>query len=119
MPKITIDNQEIECRNGISILQAALEARWDVPHYCYHPDLSVAGVCRMCTVEIEKNPRLQISCNTPVTDGMVVLTNTDKVKAAVKNVLELHLINHPIDCPICDKAGECKLQDFYAQYGLY
>ncbi|NDG27228.1 MAG: NADH dehydrogenase subunit, partial [Proteobacteria bacterium] len=117
--KLTINGKEVEVAPGTTVFNAAAEADIFIPHYCYHPDLSVAGVCRMCMVDIEKNPRLQISCNTPVSEGMVVRTDTEKVKETVKNVLELHLINHPLDCPICDKAGECKLQDFYAQYGLY
>lgn len=119
MVKLTINDRVVEVPAGTSVFSAAAMAGIEIPHYCYHPDLSVAGVCRMCMVEIEKNPRLQISCNTPATDGMVVKTKTDKVKETVKSVLELHLINHPLDCPICDKAGECKLQDFYAGYGLY
>jgi len=117
--KITINGKEIEADSRSSIFQAAAHEGIFVPHYCYHPDLSVAGVCRMCLVEIEKFPKLQVSCNTPVTEGMVIHTNSAKVKDAVKGVLELHLINHPLDCPICDKAGECKLQDFYVDYGLY
>ncbi len=116
---LEINGKRVEVPAGTSVFQAASQAGVFIPHYCYHPDLSVAGVCRMCMVDIEKNPRLQISCNTPVADGMVVKTNTDKVKETVKSVLELHLINHPLDCPICDKAGECKLQDFYRDYGLY
>lgn len=119
MVKLTINDKAVEVPAGTSVFAAAAMAGIEIPHYCYHPDLSVAGVCRMCMVEIEKNPRLQISCNTPATEGMVVKTKTDKVKETVKNVLELHLINHPLDCPICDKAGECKLQDFYSGYGLY
>ncbi len=116
---LTIDDKKVEVPANYSVFQAAADAKIFIPHYCYHPDLSVAGVCRMCMVDIEKNPRLQISCNTPVAEGMVVRTQTDKVKETVKNTLELHLINHPVDCPICDKAGECKLQDYYAAYGLY
>lgn len=117
--KLTINALPIECSAGTSVFEAAAKHGIFIPNYCYHPDLSVAGVCRMCMVDIEKNPRLQISCNTPVAEGMVVRTNTDKVKETVKSTLELHLINHPLDCPICDKAGECKLQDFYSDYGLY
>ena len=117
--KLTVNGLGIEVVAGTSVFEAAAKVGIVIPHYCYHPDLSVAGVCRMCTVEIEKLPRLQISCNTPVAEGMVVRSDTEKVQDAVKNVLELHLINHPIDCPICDKAGECKLQDYYAKYGLY
>lgn len=117
--KLTINGKGMEVPVGTTVFNAAAAHGIEIPHYCYHPDLSVAGVCRMCMVDIEKNPRLQISCNTQVSEGMVVRTDTEKVKETVKNVLELHLINHPLDCPICDKAGECKLQDFYADYGLY
>lgn len=120
-PKVnlTINGKAVQVEAGTSVFNAAMETGIFVPHYCYHPDLSIAGVCRMCMVEIEKNPRLQISCNTTAAEGMVVRTDTQKVQETVKNVLELHLINHPLDCPICDKAGECKLQDFYSDYGLY
>lgn len=121
-PKIinlTVNGQPVQVAPGSSVFQAAEKAGVFVPHYCYHPDLPVAGVCRMCMVEIEKNPRLQVSCNTPVGEGMVVFTDSPRVKDAVKGVLELHLINHPLDCPICDKAGECKLQDFYSGFGMY
>lgn len=116
---LTVDGKPVQVPAGSTVFQAAQKAGIFIPHYCYHPDLSIAGVCRMCVVDVEKIPRLQISCNTPVTEGMVVKTNTDRVRTAVKACLELHLINHPLDCPICDKAGECKLQDFYAGYGLY
>src|SRR5437016_3972976 len=117
--KLTINEKAVEVQAGTTIIQAASSAGIFIPHYCYHPDLSIAGVCRMCLVEIEKTPKLQISCNTAVAEGMVVHTNTPRVAETVKGVLELHLINHPLDCPICDKAGECKLQDFYMDYGLY
>jgi NADH-quinone oxidoreductase subunit G len=116
---VTINGQAVQVTPGTSVFQAAEKAGVYVPHYCYHPDLPVAGVCRMCMVDIEKNPRLQVSCNTAVSEGMVVSTNSPRVKEAVKGVLELHLINHPLDCPICDKAGECKLQDIYSGFGLY
>jgi NADH-quinone oxidoreductase subunit G len=117
--KLTINDKTVEVSPGTTVFQASQLAGQMVPHYCYHPDLSIAGVCRMCMVEIEKNPRLQISCNTVATEGMVVRSDTPKVKEAVKGILELHLINHPLDCPICDKAGECKLQDYYGDHGLY
>jgi len=119
MVNLTINGKAISVPAGTSVFQAAADAGIFIPHYCYHPDLSIAGVCRMCMCDVEKNPKLQISCNTMATEGMVVRTDTDKVKETVKGVLELHLINHPLDCPICDKAGECKLQDFYVDYGLY
>jgi NADH-quinone oxidoreductase subunit G len=116
---VTINGKGIEVNAGTSVIEAAEQAGVLVPRYCYHIDLSIAGVCRMCVVEVEKNPKLQIACNTVATEGMIVRTDSPRVKEAVKSALELHLINHPLDCPICDKAGECKLQDFYSQFGLY
>lgn len=116
---ITLNGKKLEVPKGTTLIQAALDSGTFIPHYCYHQDLSIAGVCRMCVVEVEKNPKLQIACNTPCAEGMVVHSETPKVKDAVKSALELHLINHPLDCPICDKAGECKLQDYYQEYGLY
>ncbi len=90
----------------------------EIPHYCWHPKLSVDGSCRLCQVEVEGLPKLQIACNTPVRDGMVIRTRTDRVDQARKGVMELLLLNHPLDCPICDQAGECKLQDYAFEYGL-
>lgn len=116
---VTINGKAVTVPAGTNLLEACDKSGSLVPRYCYHPDLSIAGVCRMCVVDIEKNPKLQISCNTTCTEGMVVNTNTPRVKEAVKSALELHLINHPLDCPICDKAGECKLQDFYQEFGQY
>jgi len=112
MPKLLIDGQELEVPAGTSILEAALSRGTEVPHYCYHPALSVAGNCRMCLVEVEKAPKLAIACATPVAEGMVVNTRNERVKAAQAAVQEFLLINHPLDCPICDQAGECKLQDY-------
>lgn len=120
MAKLTIDDHEIEVPDGTRLFDACRQARGeDLPHFCYHPDLSIAGVCRLCQVEIEGMPKLTIACNTIVRDGMVVRTRTPRVQQAVKQVLEMHLINHPVDCPICDQAGECGLQDQYMDYGLY
>ncbi|HUO05960.1 MAG TPA: 2Fe-2S iron-sulfur cluster-binding protein [Candidatus Binataceae bacterium] len=116
MPKLTIDGKEIETPDGINLIQAAERTGIEIPHYCYHPGLSIVGNCRMCLVEVEKAPKLQIACNTRVADGMVVHTTSAKAKAAQRSVLEFLLINHPIDCPICDQAGECKLQDYYMDY---
>src|SRR5919108_3061661 len=116
MPKCTIDGKEIEVAPGTTVIQAAAQLGIEVPHFCYHPDLPIDGNCRMCLVEVEKAPKLQIACNTQVTDGMVVHTNSDKAKAAQRAVLEFLLINHPIDCPVCDQAGECKLQEYYMDY---
>ena len=120
MAKLTIDGKEIEVPDGTRLFDACREARGaDLPHFCYHPDLSVAGVCRLCQVEVEGMPKLTIACNTFVRDGMVVHTKNERVNKAVKQVLEMHLINHPVDCPICDQAGECGLQDQYMDFGLY
>jgi NADH-quinone oxidoreductase subunit G len=119
MLKITINGKEVEVAEGSTIIEAYQQHKVDIAHYCWHPGLSVAGVCRLCMVEIEGNPRLQIACNTQVTNGMVVNNNSAKVKDAVKWGLDFHLINHPLDCPICDQAGECGLQDQYMKYGQY
>ncbi len=118
MPKLTIDGKEVEVADGLNLIQAADQAGIEIPHYCYHPGLTVVGNCRMCLVEIEKAPKLQIACNTRVADGMVVHTKSERTKIAQKAVLEFLLINHPIDCPVCDQAGECKLQDYYMDYDL-
>lgn len=119
MPKLTIDGQEIEVPKGTKVIEAAKLVGIDIPFYCYHPGLSVAGNCRMCLVEIEKMPKLQISCHMEAQDGMVVHTKTKKVEETRKHVLEFLLVNHPVDCPVCDQAGECWLQDYYLNYGAY
>lgn len=116
--KITIDGKEVVTGKGKTVIQAAAEVGISIPYYCYHPKLSIAGNCRMCLVEIEKMPKLQIACNTPVAEGMSVLTQSPKVLMARKAVMEFLLINHPLDCPICDQAGECWLQDYYMQHDL-
>jgi len=117
MVKIKIDDRELEVEPGSTILQAALKNGIYIPHFCWHPKLSIAGNCRMCLVEVEKSPKLVISCATQVADGMVIRTNTEKVIKARNAILELMLINHPLDCPICDEAGECKLQEYAYKYG--
>jgi len=124
MLKCTINGKEIEVKEGTTVIEAMYGDKQDWPagkiaHYCWHPGLSIAGVCRLCMVEIEGNPRLQIACNTLVTEGMKVTNQTDKVKDAAKWGLDFHLINHPLDCPICDQAGECGLQDQYMEFGKY
>ncbi|MEZ4822684.1 MAG: 2Fe-2S iron-sulfur cluster-binding protein [Ignavibacteria bacterium] len=118
MPKITIDNREVDFNPGQTIIQAALNAGIEIPHFCYHPAMSVAGNCRICLVEIEKMPKLAIACATPATEGMVVHTKSEKTIHAQNAVMEFLLINHPLDCPICDEAGECKLQDYAYQYSV-
>ncbi len=127
MPKIIIDGQEVECRPGISVLQAALEAGWNIPHYCYHPGLTVVASCRLCLMEMKMPhpqtremgwaPKLFPSCQTPVRNGMEVRFDAEKVRESQRHVLEYYLLNHPLDCPVCDKAGECYLQDYSEQFG--
>ena len=119
MITISINGKEVEVKEGSTIIEAYYQNKEDIAHYCWHPGLSIAGVCRLCMVEIEGNPRLQIACNTTVTPGMKVNNASAKVKDAVKWGLDFHLINHPLDCPICDQAGECGLQDQYMKYGQY
>ncbi len=117
MPKITIDGKTIECKDRQMILQACLDAGITLPHYCYHPGLSIPASCRICLVEVEGIPKLVPSCQTPVKDGMVVHSQSTKAIANQKAVMEFLLINHPLDCPVCDQAGECYLQDYSYQYG--
>src|SRR6266508_1885454 len=117
MINLTIDGVPVSVPPGTLVIEAAKQAGVLVPHYCYHPGLPVAGVCRMCLVEVEKAPKLQIACATTVTEGMVVKTQSVQAKDARQSVLEFLLINHPLDCPICDQAGECELQDFVFQEG--
>lgn len=116
MAKITIDGKVLEVDPAQSAIQAAAAHGIEIPHFCYHPKLSVAGNCRMCLVEIEKMPKLAIACATQVSDGMVIHTKSDRVLKAQHAVMEFLLINHPLDCPICDEAGECKLQDYAYKY---
>jgi len=117
MPKLTIDGREIEVEAGRTVLQAALSAGNEIPHYCYHPGLSIAGNCRMCLVEVEKAPKLLIACDTRVQEGMVVHTDSERVRGARASMMEFFLINHPLDCPICDQAGECRLQEYAMEHG--
>lgn len=119
MVTISINGKDVEVKEGSTIIEAFYQNKLDIAHYCWHPGLTIAGVCRLCMVEIEGNPRLQIACNTTVTPGMKVNNASAKVKEAVKWGLDFHLINHPLDCPICDQAGECGLQDQYMKYGQY
>ncbi len=116
---LTIDGKSVTVPDGTTVLQACEKAASPVPFYCYHPGLSIAGNCRICLVEIQGMPKLQISCYMQATNGMVVNTTSDNVLNGRQSVLEFLLINHPLDCPVCDQAGECWLQDYYMQYGLY
>ena len=119
MPKLSIDGREVEVPEATTVIQAAEKLGIFVPRYCYHPALSIAGNCRICLVEIEKIPKLQIACNTPVAAGMVVHTKSGKAEDGRRAVLEFLLANHPLDCPVCDQSGECDLQNFYLNFGLY
>jgi len=127
MPKIVVDGREIECREGIPVLQAVLEAGWDVPHYCYHPGLSIVASCRLCLMEMKMPhpqtkepawaPKLFPSCQTPVKEGLEVRFDSEAVRGAQQHTMEYYLVNHPLDCPVCDKAGECYLQDYSEKFG--
>jgi NADH-quinone oxidoreductase subunit G len=114
---LTIDGRALTVPKGKTVLQAAIENGIKVPFYCYHPGLGVDGSCRVCLVKIEKMPKLQVSCSVVATDGMVVYTNTPEVEQARAGVFEFLLINHPLDCPVCDKGGECPLQDYSYSFG--
>ena len=114
---VTIDGNTLSVPEGMLVVEAAKRLGTQIPVYCYHPKLDPAGLCRICLVEIEKMPKLQIACATRVSEGMVVHTSSAKVAEARKGVLEFLLLNHPLDCPICDKGGECDLQDFTMSYG--
>ena len=114
---LTIDGQQVTVEKGTTLLQAAIQSGHEVPYYCYHPGLGIDGSCRVCLVKIEKMPKLQTACSTPVAEGMVVMTQTPDVVEARASVFEFLLINHPLDCPVCDKGGECPLQDFSYEFG--
>jgi NADH-quinone oxidoreductase subunit G len=114
---LTIDGKPVTVEKGKTVLQAAIESGISVPYYCYHPGIGVDGSCRVCIVKIEKMPKLQTSCSTTCTEGMVVSTRTPEVEAARAGVFEFLLVNHPLDCPVCDKGGECPLQDFSYTFG--
>lgn len=116
MAKVTVDGIDVEVPQGTTVLRAAKQAGVDIPVFCYHPGLTIPANCRMCLVEIEKSPKPLPACYTEVTDGMIVRTKTDKVKATQAAVLEFILLNHPVDCPVCDQAGECVLQEHYITY---
>src|SRR3954470_1787903 len=117
MPKITVDGKPIEAKDRQMILQACLDSGIEIPHYCYHPGLSIPASCRICLVEVEGIPKLVPACQTPIRDGMVVHSTSTKAVANQKAVMEYLLINHPLDCPVCDQAGECLLQDYSYTYG--
>ena len=117
MPKITINGEVYEVDPGKTVIQVADEVGVEIPRYCYHPDIGIEGSCRMCLIEAEGAPKLMPSCATPIRDGMVVRTNTERVREAVRYAMEFLLLHHPIDCPVCDQSGECFLQDYYMEHG--
>jgi NADH-quinone oxidoreductase subunit G len=117
--KFLIDNREVVAAEGMTILQAALASGIEIPHFCYHPAFEPEGSCRMCLIEIEGMPKLELACSTRAKEGMRVFTAKARVEEARREVLEFLLAEHPLDCPICDKAGECRLQDYYERYGRY
>src|SRR3990172_3805426 len=115
--KITVDGRELKVTPGTLLIDACRAAGIEVPSFCYYPGLSLQAACRMCLVEIEKAPKLQTACTVPVTAGMVVRTQTPPVSEARRSMLQFLLANHPLDCPVCDKGGECELQDMVFRYG--
>jgi len=117
--KLTVNDKEYEAEKGSLLIDALLKEEITIPHFCYHPALGTDGNCRMCMVEIEGQKRPQISCDTPIKPDMVVYTKGEKIDAVQRDILEMQLVNHPLDCPTCDQAGECKLQDFYMDSGFY
>lgn len=119
MVKFSFNGKEMTAPEGYNLLQAALDHGVKVAHYCYHQGLSIAGVCRMCMVTQEGNPRPFPACNATVVEGGKFENESPKIKSAVKSTLEFHLVNHPLDCPVCDQAGECSLQEYYMLHGLY
>ena len=119
LSRLTIDGREITVAEGTTVIQAAEQLGIFIPRYCYHPGLSIAGNCRICLVDVEKSPKLEISCSLAVREGMVVHTKSDEAEDGRRAVLEFLLANHPLDCPVCDQSGECDLQNFYMNFGLY
>jgi len=116
MPEIFINGHSIQAESGQSVLQAALAHGFYIPYFCWHPKLSVAGNCRICCVQVEGRSWVEIACNMPVAEGLRVLTDSDAVKDYRKSIMQLMTLNHPVDCGICDKAGECRLQDYHYKY---
>ena len=118
MINIEIDGKHLEVENGSTVIEAAHDAGIYIPHFCYHKKLSIAANCRMCLVQVEKAPKPLPACATPVAEGMKVFTASEQAIKAQKGVMEFLLINHPLDCPICDQGGECELQDLAVGYGV-
>src|SRR6266852_8074912 len=119
MPDVTlnVDGKKVTAPAGSLLIEACKSVGIEVPSFCYYPGLSLQGACRMCLVKVEKMPKLQTACTTAITEGMVVVTESDEVRQARKSMLELLLANHPLDCPVCEAGGECELQDMVFRYG--
>jgi hypothetical protein len=114
---LTVDGKKLTAPAGTLLIEACRKVGIEIPAFCYYPGLSLQAACRMCLVRIEKMPKLQTACTTPIAEGMIVSTETDEIKQARKSMLELLLANHPLDCPVCDAGGECELQDMTFKYG--
>src|SRR5207302_2618228 len=114
---LKINDRDVQVPPGTLVIEATRRIGTEVPSFCYYPGLSLQAACRMCLVEVEKMPKLQTACTLVATEGMVVRTDTEQIKQARKGVLEFLLTNHPLDCPVCDKGGECELQDMVFRYG--
>ncbi|MBI5630841.1 MAG: (2Fe-2S)-binding protein [Elusimicrobia bacterium] len=119
MAKFTLNGKPVEAPEGTLVLEAAKKAGVEIPHYCYHPALGNPGNCRLCVVEVEGAPKPMVSCRLPVKDGLVVKSDSEAARRAQSASLEFHLVNHPLDCPVCDQSGECGLQDYYMKIGRY
>src|SRR5580692_5694939 len=117
MVKLTKNGREITAEKGTLLIEAARQNGIEIPSFCYYEGLTLQAACRMCLVEVEKTPKLQVGCTLPVAEGMIVHTNSPQVIEARKGTLEFLLTNHPLDCPVCDKGGECELQDMVFRYG--
>ena len=118
MVKIFVDDKPVEVEMGTTVFTAAKQVGIKIPHFCYHPAFAPEGTCRMCLVEVEGIPKLELACSFQAREGMKVFTKSERVIEARRGVLEFLLADHPLDCPICDQAGDCKLQDYYEEYGL-
>src|SRR6185312_12408635 len=114
---LTIDGKQVQTAPGTLVINAAKQAGIEIPSFCYYPGLTLQAACRMCLVEVEKTPKLQVGCTLPVAEGMVVHTDSPVVRESRKGMVEFLLTNHPLDCPVCDKGGECELQDMAFRYG--
>jgi NADH-quinone oxidoreductase subunit G len=115
---LTIDGKAVKAAPGTLLINAAKDVGIEIPSFCYYDGYTLQAACRMCLVEVEKTPKLQVGCTTPVAEGMIVHTDTPVVHEARKSMVEMLLTNHPLDCPVCDKGGECELQDMTFRYGL-